>query len=93
MKTEITANKPRPIDYTFNGKSLAVRNMSLKLGIRLQTDPDDQNLVAEIISESIVDEQGKPVLSVDDVLNGDAEMMMKLFREISGTSVKDAEKN
>lgn len=93
MKTEITANKPRPIEYTFNGKPLAVRNMSLKLGIRLQTTPDDQNLVAEIISESIVDEQGKPALSVEDVMNGDAEMMMKLFREISGTSVKDAEKN
>jgi len=97
MTIEVGLVKSRSVDFTFDGKPLAVRNLSLRLGLKLQaTNKDNEvppEVVAEIIADCVVDEGGKSVWSIDDVLNFDLEPMLKIFSEVSGARVKDAEKN
>lgn len=97
MTIKIGSSKPRPIDFDFDGKALAVRKLPLRLGLKMQAVADDEGLppelVAEIISECVVDEKGKHIFSVEQVLDFDLEPMLKLFSEVSGISVGDAEKN
>jgi hypothetical protein len=97
MSIEIGSGKPRSIDFTFDGKPLAVRNMSLRLGLKMQLQGDEDGLpaelVAEIIAECVVDKKGNTVWGVDEVLDFDLEPMMKLFSEVSGATIGDAEKN
>lgn len=98
MATEIGKAKPREIDFTYEGKPLAVRRLSLHLGMKLQTVEDDSlppEIVAEVISECVVSKDGKKLWSVDDVLQFDLDAMLKLFSEVSGISfnIEEAEKN
>ena len=99
MATDITPRKPRSIDFTFEGKPLFVRRLPLRLGLKLQSFGDEDSLppeiVAEIISECVVNEDGKQVWSEDDVLGFDMEPMLKIFSEVSNApvSAEEAEKN
>ena len=97
MTIEVGFVKPRSVDFTFDGKPLAVRNMPLRLGLKLQAIDKDGDvppeLVAEIIADCVVDKGGKSVWSIDDVLNFDLEPMLRIFSEVSGEKVEDAEKN
>lgn len=98
MTVEIGSNKPRAIDFTFNGNALAVRKLPLSLGLKLQSAPEDgipAELVAEIISKCVVDGDGNKVWTPDDVLDFDLDPMLQLFSEISESVVRveEAEKN
>ena len=98
MTVEICAGKPREVDFTFDGKPLFVRQMPLQLGLKLQTVEDGDSvspeIVAEIISQCVVDAKGKAVWSNDDVLGFDLKPMLEIFSEVSGRStIEDAKKN
>lgn len=99
MTIDIVASKPRAIDFTFDGKKLAVRKMPLSLGLKLQAAEDDNipaELLGEIIARCVVDQKGKAVFSVEQVLDSDLEPMLQLFNEVTGYSVpqgEDVEKN
>ena len=99
MTVEICSSKPRSVDFTFDGKPLFIRQLPLELGLKMQVFEEDANIppdiIAEIISQCVVDEKGKAVWSVDDVLGFDLKPMLELFSEVSGTSlnVEDAKKN
>lgn len=99
MTTEIGVSKPRPIDFTKDEKTLAVRNLPLMLGVKMQglTDGDaiSGELIAEIVSTCVVYEDGSQVWTVEEVLENDMAPMLQLFHEVSGTmtSIADAEKN
>lgn len=99
MPFEIKSEKPKKIDFTFNGKQLFTRSLSLRIGLKLQGVEDGDlipaDIVSEFISSCVVYEDGKNVWGMDEVLDFDAAAMMKLFAEVSGisTSVEDAEKN
>ena len=99
MSVELGAGKPRSIDFTFNGKPLAVRRLPLRLGLKLQNvgdgDTISSDIVAEFISTCVVHEDGSSVWNPDDVLDFDAAAMMSLFSEVSGLAVstEEAEKN
>ena len=99
MTIEICSSKPKEVDFTFNGKPLFVRNLPLKLGLKMQAFVDDASippeLLAEIVSQCVVDGKGKPVWSADDVLGFDLKPMLQIFTEVSGTAlnVDDAKKN
>lgn len=99
MTFEIKRDKPRAIDFTFDGKKLAVRGLSLYMGLKLQGVSDGDmipaEIVAEFISSCVVYEDGGNVWSPDEVLDMDATSMMTLFSEVSGISVsaEEAAKN
>jgi hypothetical protein len=98
MTIEVGREKPREIDFTYEGKPLAVRRLSLRLGLKLQEIQDDSlppETVAEVISECVVGKDGMKLWSVDDVLEFDLEVMLNLFSEVSGISfnIEEAEKN
>ena len=98
MPIEIGGRKPRATDFTFDGEPLFVRQMPLRLGIKLQSVNEDGEIPAEIIAEIIagcvVSGKGEVVFDVDTVLDFDIKEMMELFSVISKTdSIGDAEKN
>ena len=98
MTVEICSSKPRDVDFTFNGKPLFVRQMPLQLGLKVQAMGDGDNvspdIVAEIISQCVVDGKGKAIWSTDDVLGFDLKPMLEIFSEVSGRStIEDAKKN
>jgi hypothetical protein len=99
MAIEIGKKKPRPIDFTFNGKPLAVRKLPLRLGLKMNAFAGENSLpaelVAEIISHCVVSKDGKSVWNTEEVLDFDLDTMLKLFSEVSGeaTGIEDAEKN
>ena len=98
MAIEVGKVGPREIDFSYQGKALAVRKLPLRLGLKMQTLEEDSlspDIVAEVISECVVYKNGKTVWSIDEVLELDLQPMLKLFSEVSGTSfsAEDAEKN
>lgn len=98
MATEIGGRKPKAIDFTFEGEPLFVRQLPLRLGLKLQGASDDDSvpaeIVAEIIAECVVREDGERPFDVDKVLDLDTRDMMDLFSAVSGgNKFEDAEKN
>ena len=99
MTVEICSSKPKSVDFTFNKKPLFVRKLPLQLGLKMQEFDDGTSIpseiVAEIISQCVVDAKGKAVWSTDEVLGFDLKPMLEIFSEVSGTSlnVGDAKKN
>ena len=98
MAIEIGGRKPRPIDFTFEGEPLFVRQLPLRLGLKLQSESDDDmvpaEIIAEIIAECVVNKGGNNVFDVDSILGFDTKDMLELFSAVSGeASVKEAEKN
>ena len=98
MTVEICSSKPREVDFTFNGKQLFVRQMPLQLGLKVQAMEDGADvspeIVAEIISQCVVDGKGKSIWSNEDVLGFDLKPMLEIFSEVSGRStIEDAKKN
>lgn len=97
MTFNIGRGKPQPIDFEIDGEKLFIRKLPFGLGFRLQAVSEDvpADLVAEIVATCIVNEQGNPLLSIDQVLELDMEPIMRLFSEVSGYSVEleEAEKN
>lgn len=98
MAIEIGGRKPKAIDFTFEGEPLFVRQLPLRLGLKLQGASDDDavpaELVAEIIAECVVRENGERPFSIDDILDFDTRDMMELFSAVSSdSSFGEAEKN
>ena len=99
MPFEIKSEKPKKIDFTFNGKQLYTRSLSLRIGLKVQGvsegDLIPADIVSEFISSCVVYKDGSKVWDMDEVLDFDATAMMKLFKEVSGisTSLEEAEKN
>src|SRR6056300_591965 len=99
MTIEIGFGKPKRTEFSLDGTILYVRKMPFGLGFRLQSvaEGDDipVELLAEIVATCVVNKDGKPLLTIDRVLELDLEPMMQLFNEVSGASIKaeDAEKN
>ena len=98
MATEIGKAKPREIDFTYEGKPLAVRRLPLRLGLKMQALTEESvppEVVAEIISECVVSNDGKSVWSIDEILEFDLDSMLSLFSEVSdiALNVEEAEKN
>lgn len=97
MTTEIGMAKPRATDFTVNGKAVSVRKLPLSLGLRLQSVEGEipPEIIAEVIAQCVVDGKGKPIFTVETVLNHDLEPMLKLFYEVTSSVAKgeDAEKN
>ena len=99
MAIEIGKKKARPIDFTFNGKPLAVRKLPLRLGLKMNAHAGEDSLpaelVAEIIANCVVGKDDKAIWDAEAVLDFDMETMLKLFSEVSGEAmgIEDAEKN
>ena len=98
MATEIGKAKPREIDFTYEGKPLAVRRLPLRLGLKMQALTEESvppEVAAEIISECVVSNDGKSVWSIDEILEFDLDSMLSLFSEVSdiALNVEEAEKN
>jgi hypothetical protein len=100
MSIEIGGKKPRAVDFTFEGKALFVRQLPLRLGLKIQGVAEDDSLpaeiVAEIIAECVVFEDGSKCFDVDRVLDFDTREMMELFGAVSSDaeeSTKNAGKN
>ena len=99
MAIEIGGSSPRETDFTFEGKPLFVRRLPLRLGLKLQQVSDGDSVpadtIAEIIAECIVLKDGTRPWSFEDVLDFDTPEMLRIFSEISESSVgdKEAEKN
>jgi len=98
MTVEICSSKPTAVDFTFNSKPLFVRQMPLQLGLKVQSLEDGGSvapeIVADIISQCVVDAKGKAVWSSADVLGFDLKPMLEIFAEVSGRStIEEAKKN
>lgn len=99
MAIEIGSSKPRKVKFNFRGNPVYVRKMPLMLGLKMQSVAEGEvmppEIIGEIIAACVVDEDGNCLWSMEDVLNFDLDPMLKLFGEVSGTSLKvgDAEKN
>ena len=98
MTVQIGKGKPREIDFEFEGKKLFVRKLPLSLGLKLHSVTDDvvpPEFIAEVISECVIYKDGKKPFSVKDVLEFDLDPMLKLFSEVTGSTVstEEAEKN
>lgn len=100
MSFDIAPKAPKKIDFTYGDKQLYVRGLTLSLGLKLQSIPEDQDisaeLIAEIVAASVVDKNGARIfVSAEEALGMDLEPMLKLFSEVSSLSVKpeEAEKN
>ena len=100
---ELNLSQKHPIDYTLNKKTLAVRPMPLRLGLRIQQSMGgddsvevDVSLVSECISECVIyadtgERVWKTAAEVDDL---DSRLMMRLFNDLSKlTFSEEPEKN
>lgn len=96
MTIKIGTSKPKAIDFTHNGVSLAVRKLPLRLGLLLQREEGDvsPDLLAEILATCVVHEDGVQAFTKDEALDFDLDVMLKLFDEVSASaSMENAEKN
>lgn len=94
--TELVVDRTQPIPFTHNGKKLKARPIPLRLALRLQEPSKDGEmdvsveLMAECISECVLfADDGKRVYKPDEILDGDVDAMVPLFKAITETIGKD----
>lgn len=98
--TELVVDRTQSIPFQHEGKALKARPLPLRLALKMTT-PDESGevtiageLMAEIISECVLFEDGAKVFTVDEILDGDSDLMLPLFKAITGLfEPQDAEKN
>ena len=98
--TELVVDRTQVIPFTHEGKPLKARPMPLRLALRLQEPGKDGSmdvsveLMAECISECVLfADSGARVYNKEQILDGDVDAMIPLFKVITDTIGKsDAKK-
>lgn len=98
--TELIVDRTQAIPFQHEGKPLKARPMPLRLALRLN-EPNEAgevtmtaSLMADIIAECVVFEDGQKAFTPEQILDGDSDLMIPLFGSITSLfNPEEAEKN
>jgi len=98
--TELVVDRTQSIPFQHEGKALKARPLPLRLALKMTTPNEDGEvtiegeLMAEIISECVLFEDGERVFTLEQILDGDSDLMLPLFKAVTGLfEPQDAAKN
>ena len=98
--TELIIDRTQAIPFTHQGRPLKARPMPLRLALKLN-EPNEAgeitmsaSLMADIIAECVVFESGEKAFTTEQILDGDSDLMLPLFKSITSLfDPQEAENN